>query len=331
MTIASQTSRISYVGDGVTTAFSVPFYFAANADLVVYLQDALGNQTVQLLGTNYNLSGATLSAGGTCTFVTAPTSGYLVTIYRDPAVTQTTSYNNNDPFPAKSHELALDKLTTIAQRIKDLVSRAIHQSEGEAAMTTALAAPATRKNKLLGFDINGGLIYVLGPTFVGNTAFGVAEVDSRATAAITTFAVSVNVIRTYGYTTPGDGGGADYIRGVVGNPGAFQDAGGVYWKLAASKIQRTVTAAGAVTALSNDDIIIINKTVGAATTVNVDWSARTKPLTVVDGKGDANTNPITIVPSAGQTQYGIVNYQIILDGNGGSVTLTPLASGTGAF
>src|SRR5206468_5689864 len=126
----------SYTGDGSTTAFSVPFYFAANADLIVILQDTAGNQTTQVLGTNYNLTGATLSAGGTCTFTTAPITGYLVTIYRDPAVTQTTSYNNNDPFPAKSHELALDKLTTISQRLKDQISRAIHQTEGEGTMTT---------------------------------------------------------------------------------------------------------------------------------------------------------------------------------------------------
>lgn len=233
MTIASQTSRISYTGDGSTTAFAVPFYFASNADLVVYLQDSVGTQTVQVLGTNYNLSGATLAAGGTCTFVTAPASGYLVTIYRDPAVTQTTSYNNNDPFPAKSHELALDKLTTIAQRVKDLVSRAIHQTEGEAAMTTVLASPAARKNKLLGFGSNGELIYPTGPTFVNSTSTGVADVDSRSTAQVTTFPVSTNIVRTSGLSTPGDGGSQVYKRGT--GPNSFTDGGGVSWIPVAEK------------------------------------------------------------------------------------------------
>lgn len=235
MTIASQTSRISYTGDGVTTAFSVPFYFAANADLIVYLQDNLGNSTLQVLGTHYSLTGATLSAGGTCTFVTAPTAttGAVVTIYRDPPITQITSYNNNDPFPAKSHELALDKLTTIDQRNRDLLGRTIRITDSESASTvTALAPVGTRKNKLLGFGTNGEMIYPLGPSFVGSTSTGVAIVDSRATAQVTTFAISVNVVRTEGLATPGDGGGAEYIRGIVGDPGAFQDAGGVYWKFA---------------------------------------------------------------------------------------------------
>lgn len=98
-----------------------------------------------------------------------------------------------------------------------------------------------------------------------------------------------------------------------------------------TRTQRIITAAGAITASPDDDIIIVRKTVGAATTVNVDWSLQNKPLTIVDGKGDANTNNITIVPTAGQTQYGIVDYQVVIDGNGGQVTLTPLAGGTGAF
>lgn len=99
----------------------------------------------------------------------------------------------------------------------------------------------------------------------------------------------------------------------------------------APRVQRVVTAAGSITAFSTDDIIIVKKTVGAATTVNVNWAARNRPLTIVDGLGDANTNNITIIPTTGQTQYAIANNSVIIDGNGGSVTLTPLADGTGAF
>lgn len=230
MTIASQTSRITYTGDGVTTAFAIPFYFQLNADIVVYLQDTLGNAVLQLLGTNYNLTGATIPAGGTCTFVVAPTTAYLITIYRDPPMTQTASYNNNDPFPAKSHEAALDKALTISQRTRDLSSRSIRLSDAEsAATTTALAAIAVRKNRLLGFDTNGALVYVVGPTFVGNTSTGVAEVDTRAAAQTLTYSLSVNVVQTHGATAAGDGGGLDYVRGIISSPTPWQDAGGVYW------------------------------------------------------------------------------------------------------
>lgn len=97
--------------------------------------------------------------------------------------------------------------------------------------------------------------------------------------------------------------------------------------------QRIVTAAGAVTVDANDsDIIVIKKTVGAATTVNLPLAAsRTKAVRIVDGKGDAATNNITIVPQSGESIYATVDYQPVIDGNGGSLILTPKADGTGWF
>jgi hypothetical protein len=98
-----------------------------------------------------------------------------------------------------------------------------------------------------------------------------------------------------------------------------------------SKSTKTIATAGPYTALPTDEVLIINQTAGAPFTVNVDWSTRTKPLRVVDGKGDALTNNITIIPAAGQTQMASVNYHYVIDGNGGSITLTPLPDGSGAY
>jgi hypothetical protein len=97
--------------------------------------------------------------------------------------------------------------------------------------------------------------------------------------------------------------------------------------------QRIVTAAGAVTVTADDaDIIYINKTVGAATAVTLPSAAsRTKPVMIVDGKGDANTNNITISPQTGEGIYAVTNGTAIIDGNGGSVILTPKFDGTGWF
>lgn len=102
---------------------------------------------------------------------------------------------------------------------------------------------------------------------------------------------------------------------------------------AASLTEREVTAAGAVTVAADDaDIIYINKTVGAATTVNLPSAAsRIKSVTIVDAKGDAATNNITIVPVSGQKIFATVDYTPIIDGNGGRLTLTPKQDGTGWF
>lgn len=97
------------------------------------------------------------------------------------------------------------------------------------------------------------------------------------------------------------------------------------------KAVKTLTAAGPYAALPTDEVLIVKQTAGAPFTVNVDWSVRSKPLRVVDGKGDAATNNITITPAAGQTQLASTNYSYVIDGNGGSITLTPLADGSGAY
>ena len=99
----------------------------------------------------------------------------------------------------------------------------------------------------------------------------------------------------------------------------------------ASYSERLVTAAGTVTVAADDaDIILINKTVGAATAVTLPLSAsRHKPVKIVDDKGDANTNNITISPQIGESIYKVVNGTAIIDGNGGSVILTPKSDGTG--
>ncbi len=103
----------------------------------------------------------------------------------------------------------------------------------------------------------------------------------------------------------------------------------------AQRSQSVITAAGTVTidsTYADIDIVVINKTVGAATTVNLPLSAsRTRPIRIVDGKGDANTNNITIIPQTGEKIWGTVDYHAIIDGNGGMVELTPRDDGTGWY
>lgn len=99
----------------------------------------------------------------------------------------------------------------------------------------------------------------------------------------------------------------------------------------AVKSVRTITSAGPQAALPTDDIIIIKQTVGAPFTLTVDWSKQTRSLQVVDGKGDAASNNISIQPASGQTQLAVVNLVYKIAGNGGSVILTPLPDGSGAY
>lgn len=133
MALSSTTSRVSYSGNGSTTAFSFPYYFLANADLVVILKAANGTETPQTITTHYTVTGAGVTAGGTVTMLTAPASGTTLTIYRDPAATQDLDLVENDPLPAEELEERLDKLTMIAQRSKNQLDRAVRLTDGYSA------------------------------------------------------------------------------------------------------------------------------------------------------------------------------------------------------
>lgn len=96
-----------------------------------------------------------------------------------------------------------------------------------------------------------------------------------------------------------------------------------------SQTEQIKTSAGNVTVATTDGLIIINKTVGQATTVTLPASAsKSGPVKVVDWKGDASTNVITIALTGGDKLNGNLTTWVIAS-DGGSVMLDPISDGTG--
>ena len=176
MTVSSTTSKVSYSGNGSTVAFTVTFYFLASSDIKVLVRSANGTEVVKTLGTDYTVTGAGDPAGGTVTFGTAPTSGQTVVLARSVPLTQVTDYTPNDPFPAETHERALDKLTQVTQQINEAVDRSIKLSLSNTMTSTEFTVDAAeRANKVFGFDAAGELVVSqeLG-TYRGNWTSGTA-------------------------------------------------------------------------------------------------------------------------------------------------------------
>ncbi|MCA8214478.1 GDSL-type esterase/lipase family protein [Burkholderia cepacia] len=140
MTVNSSDLQVAYDGDNSTTQFPIPFYFLRDEDIYVALsKDGVGTDLV--LGTDYSLTGAGNEGGGTLQMYVAPSSAYQIQIQRNVAVTQQSQYQQNDPFPSKTTERALDKLTMICQQLTLLLGG------GEPGLSRAL---------MLGkFDVNG--------------------------------------------------------------------------------------------------------------------------------------------------------------------------------
>lgn len=125
MTVTAQEARIEYAGNSSTTAFSYPYLFFQADDLEVWLTDGTGEGVLQILNTDYTVSGVMNPSGGSINFAVAPPAGQTVIIINSPDIAQPNHYVNADDFPAKSHEQALDRLTKICQRLDDRITRAV--------------------------------------------------------------------------------------------------------------------------------------------------------------------------------------------------------------
>jgi len=119
MTVPTSQRSVPYAGNGVTTVFPVPYRFLEPAHLAVTF--TVGSLvTTKVLGADY-----VVTPSGSVQFFVAPPNGTTVTIQRTVPITQEIDYVENDPFPAESHEDALDKLTMICQQLSDGLANAM--------------------------------------------------------------------------------------------------------------------------------------------------------------------------------------------------------------
>ena len=161
MTVSSLTTKNSYSGNASTSAFSYTFKIFDDDDVTVIIRtDSTGTETVKTKTTHYTVSGVGNAGGGTITFTSGniPASGETVLLLRNTPLTQATDYTPNDPFPAATHEDALDKLTLISQDTQEEIDRSIKLSRANTMTSTEFTVPAaTRANKIFAFDSSGEL------------------------------------------------------------------------------------------------------------------------------------------------------------------------------
>ena len=125
MTVAATPYKESYAGNGVTTVFSVPFYFLADTDLVVSdVNNTTGVITPLVLNVGYTVTGTGTPTGGAVTVTTATATGHTLTIERSLVEDQPTHFVDGDPLPASGLEQALDRIVMLYQQAKTALDRA---------------------------------------------------------------------------------------------------------------------------------------------------------------------------------------------------------------
>jgi len=163
--ISTQVARSVYTGDGVTTGFPFSAVVLNGTDVVVLeVVIATGVSTTLTLGGHYSIEGTPDSVGRYTNGITvraavAPASTVQWVIYQDPAVTQNVDLTDNGLLPVESQiELPLDRLTVIAQRTRNLVTRVLSQPESDSTTIGALPNKVERASKFLAFDAAGNPI-----------------------------------------------------------------------------------------------------------------------------------------------------------------------------
>jgi hypothetical protein len=201
LTVSTTTSRADYNGNGTTTAFAVPFYFLDQTHLTVLrTQISTGVITTLALTTNYTVTGAGNPAGGTVTCLVAPTADQKLSILRNVPLTQLNTYVPNDPFPAASHERALDQLTMEVQQLDEAIDRALTLPANTPAGTVSTSLPTPAANQVIGWN---------------NAATGLQNIDAQTLATIVT---SGNA-----YTDIFSGDGVQTAFNLSSNPGSVSN------------------------------------------------------------------------------------------------------------
>lgn len=192
MTISTETSTVTYVGNGATTLFTFPFIGVNSTDLEVIYTNASGTETT-LVASQYTLVinptavGALWGIGGSVTYPTSGTPiqvGTFLTINRIVPYTQTVSIANQGAFYPQAVEQGLDLLELQIQQIETASAYAIRAPITDLNPPIALPPAAQRANGYLAFDNNGQpYISQTAPPSGGTTTFASPRVVTTSGTA----------------------------------------------------------------------------------------------------------------------------------------------------
>ena len=219
MTVSSATTRNSYSGNASNDTFAYGFKIFDDDDIKVIIRtDSTGAETVKTKTTHYTVTNVGNSSGGNVVFTSGniPASGETVVLLRTTARTQLTDYVANDPFPAETHENALDKLTFIVQELEEEAGRSLKVSQTNVIATSEFTADATaRANKILGFDGSGDLTVTEGKVDSVTASVSAVSAGGSPTASATYTASSGALALAFGLVTGNTG-----ATGSTGSAGA---------------------------------------------------------------------------------------------------------------
>jgi hypothetical protein len=296
MTISTTTIKNSFSGDGSTTAFTYTFPINTTSEISVIERSATGTETIKAEGTgstNYGIAdnGA---AGGTVTMVTAPADGTTLILRRNTDLTQETDYVANDPFPAETHEDALDKLQMQNQELKETLDRSFKVSQTNTITSSEFTDSATaRASKTLGFDSDGNLSTVADFLPAGGDSaqftYSTTTTDADPGSGFIRFNNATISSATIAYVDDLEANGTDVVAWVQ----SFDDVTGNATNRGRIRVSKANT-------LDTWHVFRVNAAI-------TDASGYTKiPLTYIDGAGSLANNDKVFVSFVSSGEDGAI-------------------------
>ena len=154
ITISNTSARIQYTATSSQTQFTVPFEFFADADLLVVHTNAGGVDTTLSLASNpssvsqYSVSGAGESGGGSITLGSGATAGDKYTIQRNLSLERTTDFPTSGTFPIETLNTELDKIVALLQQAEVKINLS-PKASSSTSTAFGLTFPELVANKLL--------------------------------------------------------------------------------------------------------------------------------------------------------------------------------------
>jgi len=136
MSVTVAHNRVQYVAGSGQTTFAYTFPITSATDLKVYI-----NASLRTLNVHYTVTGVGVASGGNVVLTTGAALNDKVLILGQLPIDQLTDYIENDPFPAAAHEAAIDKLTRIAQQLKEITDRCLQLNVALSFDKTGLELP----------------------------------------------------------------------------------------------------------------------------------------------------------------------------------------------
>ncbi len=199
ITISDTEPRVQYTATSGQTSFSVPFEFFTVNDIKVYNGSSLLSYNASpSSASQYSVSGAGVSGGGSITLGGGATLNDVITIYRDLAIARSTDFPTSGAFQISSLNDELDKIIAMCQQLeRDL------KFSPRAAATTAntfnITFPNLAANKVLSVNSSGnGLEFAQDITDITTIAGISSHVTTVSGIAsnVTTVAGAVSNINT---------------------------------------------------------------------------------------------------------------------------------------